>query len=53
MEINEKMMEIDARLLQPPVVNYGGNKRVSTREGSWNLANVSVSPPRYPCRLPR
>ncbi len=42
-EINENMMEVDGRILQPPTINYGGNKRISSKEGSWNLANVSVS----------
>lgn len=32
-QINDQMMEVDARVLPPPVVLYGGNQRTQPRNG--------------------
>lgn len=41
-EINEKMMQLSARVLQPPQVQYGGNKSQRPNYGSWNLRDTKV-----------
>ncbi|KAI4222674.1 MAG: hypothetical protein L6R40_008558 [Gallowayella cf. fulva] len=40
LEIDTKMIVIPARILQPPTLLYGGNKKIVPRDASWNLAGV-------------
>ncbi|WWC59473.1 uncharacterized protein I303_102029 [Kwoniella dejecticola CBS 10117] len=44
-QINKKMMEMGARVLNPPNILYGGNKTLRANFGAWNLKAVKFTKP--------
>ncbi|WWC67948.1 uncharacterized protein I206_101867 [Kwoniella pini CBS 10737] len=49
-QVNDQMMKIPARVLNPPNVLYGGNKSMRANFGSWNLKNVKFTKPGKPLK---
>lgn len=43
LEVNRNLVKVDARLLPPPVVNYGARETVKPSQGNWNLRGKLVS----------
>ncbi|GFZ47745.1 hypothetical protein JCM24511_05492 [Saitozyma sp. JCM 24511] len=49
-QINDQMMEVDARVLPPPVVVYGGSQRTQPRNGAWTLKGAKYVIPGEPLK---
>jgi len=43
--VNNKMMEVKARILPPPRLIYGGSRTMSPRDGKWNLRGLTFLRP--------
>jgi hypothetical protein len=41
-QVNRKMLEVDARLLPPPQVLYANGKGAEVADGNWNLRGKRV-----------
>lgn len=37
LKIDESMMRIKARMLDPPTLVFGGNERIQPRDGGWSM----------------
>ncbi|WVQ83346.1 hypothetical protein IAT38_005485 [Cryptococcus sp. DSM 104549] len=42
-EVQPAMMSVDARVLQPPMVQYGNSKSVRANFGAWNMKGVQFT----------
>jgi eukaryotic translation initiation factor 2C len=43
--VNNKMMDVKARILPPPRLIYGSNRTMSPRDGKWNLRGLAFLKP--------
>ncbi|BEI91628.1 uncharacterized protein CcaverHIS019_0404480 [Cutaneotrichosporon cavernicola] len=41
LQVNRSMVQLDARVLNPPEVKYGGHRTMRPQAGSWNLRNLT------------
>ncbi|RKF59552.1 Protein argonaute 5 [Erysiphe neolycopersici] len=44
-EVGQSLISVNARVLQPPSVRYGGSGSLAPRNGSWNMINVRFHTP--------
>jgi len=43
--VEPQMMQVDARVLPPPHIQYGGNASIKAQLGTWNLLDVKFHAP--------
>ena len=43
-KVNREMIEVPARVLPPPKVNYGQGRSINPDSGSWNIRGNQVNP---------
>lgn len=46
LNISNQFAEVDARLLNPPALEYGGKRTVMPRDGVWRAENMAFIQPR-------
>ena len=44
-QVNTKLIQLNARVLPPPRVMYGSNRRTEPQDGSWNIRGNQVGVP--------
>ena len=37
MKVSKQMMKVDGRVLDPPILQYKGEEKVTPRDGAWRM----------------